>query len=301
VTPFDRPAFALPPVADRVGPFPHGEFLSTVWNHTADPADELMIAHDTSGLVGMACVGGSWMLAGSGDLVDYRSPLGTGIPELVAGAVRSLGAGASFSFDSLPAEAAETIAAGLDLAGVKAEVAQHAVAAVLHLPDTFDDYLALIGKKERHELRRKRRRYEAALGEARFVHHVGTGPVFDDFVRLHRLAHGDKGGFMTEEMESMFADLACLPGWGIDALVADDGHVTAAGFGYMDDDGYYLYNSAYNPELSDASPGVVLLGRLIELSIERGKRVFDFLKGDEHYKYRLGAVARPLFEIEGRT
>ena len=45
------------------------------------------------------------------------------------------------------------------------------------------------------------------------------------------------------------------------------------------------------------SPGVVLLGRLIELTIERGQSLFDFLKGDEHYKYRLGAEARPLYEI----
>ena len=32
--------------------------------------------------------------------------------------------------------------------------------AVIELPGSFDDYLAGIGKKQRHELRRKRRRYE---------------------------------------------------------------------------------------------------------------------------------------------
>jgi len=105
--------------------------------------------------------------------------------------------------------------------------------------------------------------------------------------------------FMTAEMEAWFATLAELPGWGLDALVGEDGHVTAAGFGYQDSDGYYLYNSSYNPQFSDSSPGVVLLGRLIELTIERGKPVFDFLKGDEHYKYRLGAQPRPLFQVVG--
>jgi CelD/BcsL family acetyltransferase involved in cellulose biosynthesis len=37
---------------------------------------------------------------------------------------------------------------------------------------------------------------------------------------------------------------------------------------------------------------------MIEAAITGGRSRFDFLKGDEPYKFRLGGVARPLFEVE---
>jgi len=44
----------------------------------------------------------------------------------------------------------------------------------------------------------------------------------------------------------------------------------------------------------------VLLALLIEDAIMQGMAVFDFLKGDEVYKFRLGARRRPLYVIEHR-
>ena len=35
----------------------------------------------------------------------------------------------------------------------------------------------------------------------------------------------------------------------------------------------------------------------IEFAIEEGQAIFDFLKGDEAYKFRLGAEPRPLFQV----
>jgi len=63
---------------------------------------------------------------------------------------------------------------------------------------------------------------------------------------------------------------------------------------------YYLYNSASDPAVGHASPGVVLVSALFEDRIARGTRIFDFLKGDEPYKFRYGARPRPLFLLEGR-
>jgi CelD/BcsL family acetyltransferase involved in cellulose biosynthesis len=42
------------------------------------------------------------------------------------------------------------------------------------------------------------------------------------------------------------------------------------------------------------------LSTLIEAQITRGASVFDFLKGDEAYKFRHGGEARDLFIVEGR-
>ena len=289
---WNHEGFELSPIAPWIGPFSDPKLLEVIARHAGVTEPELWSSE--SGLVAMQRSADGVSMLCPENLIDYRSPLGTGVAEIVA---ESLGDD-SFRFDSLPIEAAEEIMKGIALSGRTAEMAEHESAAVLRLPPTFESYMVdQLSKKERHEMRRKRRRYEAVLGEAHFVHHTGSDGIFEDFVRFHRMSAGEKGSFMTDEMEAMFVDLAQLDGWGLDALIADDGHITAAGFGYQGPDGYYLYNSAYNPELAETSPGVVLLGRLIELTIERGHHVFDFLKGDEHYKYRLGAEARPLFQL----
>ena len=70
--------------------------------------------------------------------------------------------------------------------------------------------------------------------------------------------------------------------------------------GYSDEDCYYLYNSSFDPAHSALSPGVVLLSSLIERAIGEGLTRFDFLKGDETYKRRLGAVYRPLYTVTSR-
>ena len=96
-------------------------------------------------------------------------------------------------------------------------------------------------------------------------------------------------------MTEFFGDLADA-GFQVDLVSASDRPVAAA-FSFEDDDAYYLYNSAYEPDDAAASPGVMLLWCLIHRAIEDGKSVFDFLKGNEAYKFRLGAEPRPLYEL----
>lgn len=298
---FDNPHFALPPVAAGLGPFPHGAYLGTLWEHTSTGQEELWIVGDDRGVVPFMVHGQVVRFVGDADLVDYRSPIGGGTADLITSAVSDCSPGMRFVVDSLPRVAADVVAKGLESAGLQMSVGEHTVAAVLQLPDDFEEYLSTIGKKERHETRRKRRRYEAALGEVRFVHAAAHGRLFDEFVSLHRLSAGEKGSFMTESMEGYFRALLSLDGWGIDALVDENGRMVAGGFAFQNAEGYFLYNSAFDPEHSEISPGVVLIAGLIELAIDRGARVFDFLKGDESYKFRMGAEPRQLYVVTART
>lgn len=298
-TDWQTPGFDLEPVAEATGPFARRDFLQTLWDHRAVPGEELLLVEAKDAFVALRRRGGGVEFIGEADLTDYHSPLGSEVPALVAD-FASAARGSRFRLDSLPLEAAEVIAKGFHEAGVSVSRREHAVVAVLPLPASFEEYLASIGKKERHEVRRKRRRYEAVGGEVRIESHFGAGPAVDEFVRLHRLAAGAKGEFMTTGMAALFADLLAQPGWRLDLLVADAG-VAAAMIGYADDEGYYLYNSAYDPALRDASPGMVLLAAAIERCIENSLSRFDFLKGDESYKFRLGAQPRPLFVIEAVT
>jgi len=290
------PGFGLPPTADLCGPFPHRPFLETWWGHRG-VGEALICESATALLPARRLPDGSVELMGEADLTDYHAPLGPGVAGLVAELVAGLEPGTPFRFDSLPEEAAAPVAAGAAAAGVAARLEPHAAAVILDLPTTREEYLASLDGKERHEVRRKRRRFEASFGPGRLERAGGEGLLA--FAALHRAAPGAKGGFLTGEMEAFFGDLLGIAGARLDLLAGPGGTPVAAAFGFQDERAYYLYNSAYDPAAAGASPGVVLVDLLVQQAIEAGLARFDFLKGDEAYKFRLGGRSRPLFVVEG--
>ena len=143
----------------------------------------------------------------------------------------------------------------------------------------------------------RRRRFENELGPATVERRTGQ-EVVALFAELHRQAAGEKGSFMTPEIEKFFAALHYNAGGVVDVMLDGSGHTTSVVFSFEDADGFYLYNSAFLPEVRHLSPGNVMLSLLIERAIENNCPVFDFLKGDEAYKFKLGAEERPLFSVE---
>ncbi|MDR9449620.1 MAG: GNAT family N-acetyltransferase [Acidimicrobiia bacterium] len=297
-TDWSTPAFDLAAVAPDLGPFPRRPFLEGLWN--LSPTGDLCLVESRSALIPLVHRESGLQWIGHPDLVDYRSPLGEEAVDLIAGFLASKPSGLHYRFDSLPAEAADLVGRGLVGAGLKVPPQQHTVAARLLLPAHHDAYLDGIGKKQRHEIRRKRRRFHDEHGSPQLTTTRGIGEGFNQFVKMHRDSGGTKGRFMTAEMSTWFATLAGQDGWQVDLLSGEAGDPVAATFAWTDGEGYYLYNSAYDRK-APGSPGMVLLSLLIERAIEESYRVFDFLKGDEPYKFRLGATPRPLFRFEGST
>ncbi len=291
-------AFDLSPVAPRVGPFPGRDWLQTWWNQRG--TGELMLADTDDGLVALTLTDNVLEFAGEADLTDYHSPLGLDAAEPLATLVGGLPSAVEIRLDSLPHEAAVVVGTALESVGLATTTTEHTVAAVLQLPDSFDDYLAQLGKRDRHELRRKRRRFDNELGTGTLVRQSGPDAVAT-FADLHRRSFGDKGEFMTADKEQFFLALHNDAGGVIDFLLDGSGRPTSAVFSFEDDAGFYLYNSAFEPEVRQLSPGNVVLSHLIERSIAERRSVFDFLKGDETYKFRLGAVPRPLFIVSATT
>jgi CelD/BcsL family acetyltransferase involved in cellulose biosynthesis len=289
----DEP-FSHHPLAPATGPFPHRPFLETWWRHEGNGDQLALVADDTSALP-LRVSAGRVMFCGDADVTDYHSPLGE--PRGVIDAAADRFSGWDYSFDSLPEAAAAPLHGALDDGGHTHAVTREAVTAVLELPDDAGVWLAGLGKKDRHEIRRKRRRFEETLGSAHLERSSDAGAVAT-FADLHRTSPGAKGGFMTPEREAFFADLVHRAGATVDVLVAAGRPVSAA-FAFQEPDGYYLYNSAYAPEAAAASPGIVLLAIVIERLIAEGVPRLDLLKGDEPYKFRLGATPRQLYRIEG--
>jgi CelD/BcsL family acetyltransferase involved in cellulose biosynthesis len=289
----------LQPLARAVGPFPLALFLKAWWEGLGGDRTPLIVEWET-GMLPLMQDGSRLEFLGETDLTDYHSPLGADIELGVRHLVGTLSGGLKMVFDSLPKEAADPMLAAIRASGLDPAMDQHIEARVLELPASIEEFYGRVGKKERHELRRKRRRYEEQVGPIVHTTHHGPGWGFDEFLRLHRLGKGDKGRFMSGDRKRFFTTLASQPGWRVDLLEVG-GSAAACLFGWTDGGDYYLYNSSYDPSLQGASPGLVLLVDMIETAIGQGWGRFDFLKGDETYKSRLGAVARPLYRIEAAT
>ncbi len=292
------PGFALQSLSAHVGPFATSAMLRCWWEQRGSGA--LLIVEADESLLPFYRFENTIRFMGEADLFDYHSPLGADAVRLVAEWAEDLESDLILDFDSLPGDAADALMTGLNKAGLVPVAEVHQSAAVLTLPDDYEGYLAQLDKKQRHETRRKRRRFTEILGEPSLMRATGQDAI-TRFAAMHRKAAGDKGTFMNEDMEEYFQRLHIEAAGHVDFLHGDRDVPVAAAFGFEDEDTYYLYNSAYDPDEGAASPGIVLVSELIDRTIADGGSRFDFLKGDETYKYRLGAQARPLWRVSAKT
>jgi CelD/BcsL family acetyltransferase involved in cellulose biosynthesis len=170
----------------------------------------------------------------------------------------------------------------------------------LRLPATWDEFLLRLSAKERHEIRRKQRRLEEA-GQIRYRAAEGlseAGHAMDTFINLFKQNRSDKASFMTGQMELFFRAIA-------EALSSE--HMLRIGFLDLDSQPVaavmcfdyhsirYLYNSAYDSHFSALSVGLLNKVYSIQESIHQGMAQYDFLKGSEEYKYRLGGKPLSLY------
>jgi len=177
------------------------------------------------------------------------------------------------------------------------------VSVELDLPSTWDEYLAILTKKQRHEVRRKLRRlWEADNVDYRcFKVSQEVGGFMDTFLKLFPLSQEDKANFMTTQMESFFRSLAkTMAEIGLLRIgILEIDELPAAmimGFDYNNT--VYLYNSAYDPNYSHLSVGLLSKVLCIKESIQRGNKKWDFLKGGEPYKYHIGGKEIPLYACQ---
>ena len=170
------------------------------------------------------------------------------------------------------------------------------------LPATWDEYLSSLSKKDRHELRRKLRRLESESNFRWYAIETADGldESLGDFFSLMRQSRQDKAEFLTPEREMFFrqafGEMAELDFLRLFFMEIDGERVASAVcFDYGST--RFLYNSGYNPAYSQLSVGLLLNALCVRQSIDAGIRYFDFLRGDEPYKYDLGAKDLNLYRI----
>jgi CelD/BcsL family acetyltransferase involved in cellulose biosynthesis len=171
----------------------------------------------------------------------------------------------------------------------------------IELPRDWESYLATLTKKNRHELRRKRRRLEEAGGWTIVEPRPETlADELEVFFDLHARSSRAKHDFLSDEVKQFFRHICGHlhdAGWLSLRTLHHESRPLASVLGFVYRGALLLYNSGYDPKDQALSPGLVLMSEEVRLAIEAGLSEVDFLRGDEKYKYDLGARPRQLVRL----
>ncbi|MDZ4670634.1 MAG: GNAT family N-acetyltransferase, partial [Phototrophicales bacterium] len=125
------------------------------------------------------------------------------------------------------------------------------------------------------------------------------------FFALMASSSPNKAEFLQNPQHKAFFE-ALIPrmlptGWLQLAFLRVDEEVAASYFNFDYDQKIWVYNSGLTYKYESLSVGIVLLVHLIDDSIQRGYTIFDFLRGNENYKYRMGGVDVPLYQLDAKN
>ncbi len=165
------------------------------------------------------------------------------------------------------------------------------------LPGDWEKYICSIDKKQRHEIRRKMRRAEEYYLPTRWY-------IVEDEDMLDQETDGfldlmacdpNKARFLTPAMREQMHKIvqaAHRAGWLQMAFFEVNGEKASGylNFDYMNH--IWVYNSGMDFRFSELSLGWVLLGHQRDWANENKRTSFDFMRGNEDYKYRFGGVDR---------
>jgi hypothetical protein len=296
--------------------FHTGRFLLSWWRDRAGtrPASRLVTAKAvddgrTVGICAFELDSGLLCFAGGRDVVDYMGPVA------VAGREKEVAAAfARWMFDDpdwtrvslagLAHDDALAQAFADEVAGTAPTATVEAYDQAPRIDAAPQGYLRLLNSKRRADVLRKRTRLIEAAGDLELVDSTAATvpaalerllawkaaaePAMSEFV-------AEYGGFVR----TMVGELAAVDAAHVVELHAA-GRPLASAIMLRHRDTASIYNMSYDlaftAEAPGLAPGVVLVSFLVERALDRGLR-FDFLKGAQDYKLRLGGIPVDLFRV----
>lgn len=190
------------------------------------------------------------------------------------------------------------------------------------LPDSWEAYLAVLGKKKRQQIRKRLKTFEEWLGDreervVRATDRAGAATGFDILKRLHEerwAAVGKQGAFANPQFcdfhEGLIDSLFDSGGVNLSWLCVD-GEPVAVNYGFVAGGVLYDYQGGRAMGIPpEVRVGEVLVARDIQHAIAQGVRRYDFTVGDQMYKRRYCTekkdlisvrVARPIMKEHARS
>lgn len=178
--------------------------------------------------------------------------------------------------------------------GLRLEVQEQDACPVVPLPATWEEYLARLDGKQRHEIRRRLRQANANpdIGWTIADPSQNLMAEVEDFIALMRASHPDKDAFMTDAMQAFFREVAheaAARGALQLAFLTVRGQKAATLFNFDWQNRVLVYNSGFDPRrFPDLGAGFLLTVYTIQHAIAQGREAYDFMRGREAYKYRFG-------------
>ena len=162
--------------------------------------------------------------------------------------------------------------------------------------------LMSLSKKRRHEIKRKIRRFEENFEYTSGDHNSidNFEEIFEDFIRLHRLSSNEKNIFMNNDREKFFKELIyrfLSENNLLYSYLKIENQTVACSISFSQNNIRYLYNSGFDPEYIKHSTGLINHLFAIKRSIENKYKIFDFMRGNERYKYDLGGIDKKVYSI----
>lgn len=175
----------------------------------------------------------------------------------------------------------------------------------IDLPDTWDEYLAMLSKSHRKQVRRLERN-SLANGNTQVRLATNADEVtfaldaLIDMQSRRRAARSEATpfadprfiGFLREVTQRMLAAGNLRLQW-----LEFAGRSIAVELHLVGNKVLYAYQGAIDPDALELEPGRLITIATLRQAIEQGYRAFDFLRGDEPYKLHWRAMPRETVDI----
>lgn len=177
------------------------------------------------------------------------------------------------------------------------------VCPVISLPQTVSEYEATLPSSLLKSLKQSAIQagddgevtYQTITDPSQLSSHIKT------FITLHQQSSTEKAIFWTPErtafFETMMLAVATLGQLRLELLLIDNDPAAALLiFEYRQQ--FLLYNSGFNAfRYGHLRVGNLLVKHTVDQAISLDLRRYDFMRGDEAYKFQFGAVAEPVWDV----
>jgi CelD/BcsL family acetyltransferase involved in cellulose biosynthesis len=178
------------------------------------------------------------------------------------------------------------------------------VCPVLQLPKRVENLGRVIPEKRLADLQDCRRRLaRAGVLQMEIANEKNFDELFEAMWHLHQARWSLKkrpGALADKRVREFHREAARgLLGRGVLRLHAArlNGRIIAALYGFLRRGRACYYLSGFDPAWQRFSPGTIMIGYAIEEAVREGAELFDFLRGQERYKYYWGARDQPTWKL----
>lgn len=180
--------------------------------------------------------------------------------------------------------------------GITINITEEDTTPILSLPTEWETFIQSLERKNRHELRRKIRKFEREHPQIKFS--LSHNPEHAVKSLLTLMKHDPaKQQFLTSTMEQFFQNIMTRMKTSAKILHLTDGeNIIAAVLCFIQNNTLFLYNSGFD-ESTFSGAGFYVKALSIKFAIDTSCTQYNFLQGKERYKYELGAKDAAVYKI----